>query len=301
MDPDRPGSQRALRRAVCFEALYEGNALNSHLRWPRTIGFTNSPAVHLTEWFPSARTGAQVADADQFGPELCRAAGAALGELHGARFVDDAPPESSAKVFPALDFFTGLSLPYYTSCSGGLLQMWALLQSDRELHAALGRVRSGAVVPVPTHGDIRLDQFLVTDEGALLLVDWEEFGMGDPAQDVGAFVGEWIHRIVSAGLKEALGSGEGGFSDTVMAECVERSLDKAKANIKEFWGSYRESAKGEDPDFVDRVVACCGWHLFDRVLAAVAGQCELAAPSRAGRYRAWLASEPQAFRGADRT
>lgn len=50
-------------------------------------------------------------------------------------------------------------------------------------------------------------------------------------------MGEWIHRIVSAGLKEALGSGEGGFSDTVMAECVERSLDKAKANIKEFWGA----------------------------------------------------------------
>ncbi len=44
---------------------------------------------------------------------------------------------------------------------------------------------------------MRLDQFLLTDTAFYVPTTGEEFRLGDPARDVGAYVGEWLpHRAV---------------------------------------------------------------------------------------------------------
>ena len=53
------------------------------------------------------------------------------------------------------------------------------------------------------HGDVRWDNCLAVRDGSgrwsrLLLVDWEMAGPGDPAEDVGAFLGEYLRAWVGS-------------------------------------------------------------------------------------------------------
>ncbi len=52
--------------------------------------------------------------------------------------------------------------------------------------------------PAPVHGDLRLDNVLSSDGGVVLL-DWEMFGLGDPALEVARFLHD-SHRCCRRGL-----------------------------------------------------------------------------------------------------
>ncbi|MFF1378198.1 phosphotransferase family protein [Streptomyces sp. NPDC058308] len=58
-----------------------------------------------------------------------------------------------------------------------------------ELHAALGRALPGSPAPAVVHGDYRLDNVLIGDDGRIkAILDWEMSTLGDPLTDLGLLV-----------------------------------------------------------------------------------------------------------------
>ncbi len=73
----------------------------------------------------------------------------------------------------------------------------AHVQEDAALAAELEQLVSEAVPESPVHGDIRWENCLGLADARgrrtrLQLIDWESAAGGDPALDVGAFVGEYV-------------------------------------------------------------------------------------------------------------
>ncbi len=126
----------------------------------------------------------------------------------------------------------------------------------------------GRVVRVPVHGDLRLDQFLLGDT-TLHLNDWEEFRLGDPARDVGAYAGEWLHRAV---LRIPAQETDDAFSAVLTHEEVvargSEELTRVLPLISAFHRGYREGGGPEDDGLVVRATSYAGWHLIDRLIAS---------------------------------
>ena len=79
---------------------------------------------------------------------------------------------------------------------------WLLLRKAQKLHAlfqqiatACEKLAAGSLYywqqspPTTVHGDLRLENVIVTPYRSLVLVDWEMFGLGDPSLEIATFLG----------------------------------------------------------------------------------------------------------------
>ncbi|MQW77547.1 hypothetical protein GHK92_16870 [Nocardioides sp. dk4132] len=203
------------------------------------------------------------------------AIGSALAALHRLD-VSRVPAREHEPAFPPVGWLDVLPWPVYHHASAPALKIWHRLQSDDGVRAALLALRDDErrAHPHAIHGDARLDQFLIDGDGRLLLVDLEEFRRGDAARDIGALVGEWLHRATLDLLGDRATDTAASLADSdlthadVIASGV-AALERRRPAISRFWASYRGAGGGnDDPDFVDRVTRFAGWHLFDRMVAA---------------------------------
>lgn len=189
---------------------------------------------------------------------------------------DRVPEREQEPVLPPVSWLDVLPWQVYQGSSAPALQIWHRLQSDAEVRTALTRLRDDerAAAQSAVHGDVRLDQFLVGADGVLRLVDLEEFRRGDAARDVGAMVGEWLHRATLDLLGDrdtdpgaAVGELDLDHEDVVASGVA--ALERRRPTIARFWRSYREAGGGSDDQaFLDRVTRFAGWHMFDRLIAA---------------------------------
>lgn len=249
-----------------------------HLRWPAVLAADPDRRIHLTRWVGDARTAADAVTAGEFPDALAHALGAALGELHAARFTPDHLDRRPLPM-PSVRVFSALSAAQYLESSGGLIELWRILQGDDHLKEAVANLRKDekAAPQVPIHADLRLDQILVAD-GELLVTDWEEFRYGDAARDLGTTVGEFLHRSVVGIAAEEIDTA--GADDEIVARGV-RNLQEALPTLEAFTRGYRAVRPGRDRDLARRAVAFAGWHLLDRVMAAAAYGAELTPVHRA--------------------
>lgn len=212
--------------------------------------------------------------------------GEVLAAVHG---LDAAavPTRSAPPGMPPTDWLEEMPWRIHQNAPAPVLEVWHRLQHDAEVGAALRRLRAAEAAavarrPVPVHGDFRLDQMLVGSDGVLRLIDLEEFRPGDAARDVGAMVGEWLHRAAldiveehAEGSAETSSAGDRARSamadlqlthDEVIASGV-AALERKRGVIADFWAAYVAAGGREDRDFVARCVQFAGWHLFDRLIA----------------------------------
>ena len=70
----------------------------------------------------------------------------------------------------------------YAGCTGAELELFSLLQQDSELVETIMQQSHDNDVCI-CHGDIRLDQFIFTDED-IWIIDFEELRKGDPSRDL---------------------------------------------------------------------------------------------------------------------
>ncbi|CAL9505317.1 hypothetical protein SUDANB121_03538 [Nocardiopsis dassonvillei] len=245
-----------LERIALVDGLIDGVP---DLSSPRVHAVDTEHGLAAFELLEDVVNGADLARDDLFTEEMSEQAGRALAALHSLEVPAEllaggrspAPPRS-------LD---SIDLETYAAASAGELDLWRLLHDDGEVAAALSappgpaeRHRTSVV-----HGDLRLDQFL-SDGDVLYLGDWEEIRAGDPAFDLGAFAGEWLHRGVMAMTSSPEDPISGGA----------RRFELLRSNIEAFWSAYleaRPAARG-DIDLAVRATAYVGHHLFNRVLAA---------------------------------
>jgi aminoglycoside phosphotransferase (APT) family kinase protein len=271
-----------LARAADFAAFVRATPPR-HWHAPALLGSDPGARVLVFEHVPDAVTARERIDSIE--ASLVRRIGRAVGELHSMPLpaAPAAPGRTDRPQGPRQSgLLSALTLDQYARCSGADLEAWALLQHDKQLGRALaGLAASSHAAPqVPGHGDLRLDQVLLTDDG-IHLVDWEEFGPADPAVDVGSFAGEWLYSAASAMFSAA-----GGTDGVAQADAHEdlvargaRELEVVRPLIMAFWTGY---CQGYEPDegLAARAAAYAGWHLFDRVLAKARYAADLTALDR---------------------
>lgn len=130
-------------------------------------------------------------------PRALRGAGAALGSLHGM------PPPRSRSLRGAdrrSKIPWPLSIPHPTigalrEMSPASLQIVRSTQRVQGFADALDELRDRWRSDSFVHGDLRWENCLIPRSGApTAVIDWELAGAGDPAWDVGAFLGEGLRH-----------------------------------------------------------------------------------------------------------
>lgn len=205
--------------------------------------------------------------------------------------IEGVPERGGPPPMPPVALLEALPWHLYASASAPLLQVWHRLQQDAEVGEALRLLRAdeAAAPPAAIHGDVRLDQFLVGHDGVLRLIDLEEFRRGDIARDLGAMIGEWLHRatldIVAEHVPDQTGAAVADLElshDDVLAAGA-AALEGRRPVITTFWESYRAAGGGsDDPDLIERVTRFAGWHLFDRLIAVAETTARISAVHWAG-------------------
>ncbi|KAB8197149.1 phosphotransferase [Nonomuraea phyllanthi] len=272
-----------VRRSVAFDSAVHA-AGQGELRAPRLLAHDVTRNILVFELLDEATTGADLAADEQFHDELARQAGRALGVLHSIPAAElPVPLETGRPIFPDLFLLDALPLPFYLSFTFAEVSLWNIIHGDRGLTEALGRLRDmdQRAPRRPTHCDLRLDQFLVTDD-VLYLTDGEEFRLADPARDVGAFAGEWLHQAV-AGLS-GKGEDDAFAGPPTHEEIVSRgaaNLDRLRPRIAAFWDGYTTTCADIDDELPVRATAFAGCHLFDRAVVTSGKSARLHAGLRA--------------------
>lgn len=281
----RPDAVRRFRRMCDFERIAVAGGWPDGLTTPVCLGWDEEEQTIAFEWLEGARSGHELAAAEEFGDELANRAGRLVGLVHSL------PPEHQPALdtdlprLPPLEFFDGLPLDYFVKSSGGCVEGWRMLQPDTALAGALRALRADEAHAERTaaHCDLRLDQFFL-HEGTLHLCDWEEFRIADPARDLGSFAGEWLYRAVLEIPSRELDPGVAGPGPLSHQEVVERGvreLDRLRTRTVAFCEGYRETRTTADPGLAARATGFAGWHLIDRMFAGAEGRPGLTAVERA--------------------
>ncbi|AFR27445.1 hypothetical protein ARUE_c05100 [Arthrobacter sp. Rue61a] len=194
-------------------------------------------------------------------------AGALLARLHAAPAIG---LERSAPPSPPVEMLAvGVPHARYLEFTMAEMALWSELQNDQELVAAAGRLRASERMHQerPIHGDLRLDQFHLHN-GKLCVLDWEEFGLGDPARDLGMLAGEWIYRAVldTVTTRGGASAPPARFDDESASARIAERMAAIVPSIRRMWTSYAEHANYYDPDLPVRATAHVGWHLVDRTI-----------------------------------
>lgn len=225
------------------------------------LGQDEELAVQVFTGLDDVRTGESAALDRTFGTDLGGQAGEALAVLHGIdpEFARDLPEP------PFEDLFGGISTSIYLESSQAQLQAWQLVQQDPVIVHSLAPLENRAAdeVRTPTHGDLRLDQFLIA--GARLhLTDWEAFRLADPARDVGGFVGEWLyHAIISHLTARSAASSRRVPVPNIVLTARWQPYQEVRPIVVAFWDAY--SRRRPDPALASRAVVFVAWHLLDRL------------------------------------
>ncbi|MFD7553852.1 MULTISPECIES: class V lanthionine synthetase subunit LxmK [unclassified Streptomyces] len=285
--PEPAEARSRYDRILAFEALaarHPGSALIG----PSLLGSDSDAMLVVFEFLEDARSGSELNADDAFDEELSHQAGRLTGELH-ALPADADLLDTTPHPMPPLHPHNAVSLRGLVSSTFGELETWRLIQSDGKVVDALHRLRAEEAAVRdrrPIHGDLRLDQFLLTPQ-RLLLTDWEEFRLGDPARDLGAVIGEWLYTAIH-GIPRSIGDTPGFTFDqqTSHQEILEhgvRELDRLRPRMRAFWAGYR-SVRGAAADDGLRIRAAsyAGWHMFDRMLATAMVGGRVIAADRAG-------------------
>ncbi|MFW5420916.1 class IV lanthionine synthetase subunit LxmK [Nocardiopsis sp. CNT-189] len=269
--PESGTASPSFDRSVAFERLVQA-APESAPPAPHCLGWDQGTGLIVWEGLASTASAAVLADEDRFTEAHARRAGRILGTLHSMRSLPEAAVDTSPPAMPPMEWAEALPLELYLSSSMAELEAWNLIQQDRELVSALRRLRSWeAEAPrTPAHCDFRLDQ-LILEGSRMLLSDWEEFRIADPARDVGAFAGEWLYRAATGGPRGHHGGGlpgpdPDGDPHTGIISRTRAKFIADRPLVEALWQGYR-SARDPDPGFAERAAAWAGWYLFERLIA----------------------------------
>ncbi|GAB3206664.1 hypothetical protein GCM10027294_09940 [Marinactinospora endophytica] len=279
-----PDVRSRMARLMAFQR-FAASLPPGSLRVPELLGCDPEAGIVVFEGVDGAVSGASLMVDEEFGEELSRLTGEALGLVHAATPPADTMVTEAPPIQPSVELLEALPSVMFDQLSFGELQAWQLMQGDPELARAVAglRRREQMAPKVPAHCDFRVDQLLVAD-GTVLISDWEEFRLADPARDVGGFAGEWLYRSV-LDIVTTRGGAEPIADELTHETVIQRgaaSLERLRPHIEQFWRGY-VGVRGEtvDGELAERATAFAGWHLLDRLLAGSSRTSKLSGIERA--------------------
>ncbi|MEU9502452.1 class V lanthionine synthetase subunit LxmK [Streptomyces sp. NPDC048196] len=275
-----------MARLLAFEGFASGGRLR-YLHRPVLLGSDSGAGLAVFECIEDAQNGAELMIDQTFDNVLSFAAGQAIGSLH-ATAPGTAELETKPPSLPAPHLLRGIPESLFGNLSFGQISAWSLMQNDSELSEGVENLLEAerGAEKVPSHCDLRVDQFLIKDD-VLYIADWEEFRLADAARDVGGFAGEWLYRSV-LDIVTTRGDAEGASTfvdfelthDLIVSRGVEK-LERLRPRIENFWRGYRSMRPEVDAGLRERATAFAGWHALDRLMASAVRSARLSGIERA--------------------
>ena len=182
------------------------------------------------------------------------------------------------KYVEAVDFET------FWHFSGAEIELWALIQSRRESLLNQAAVIGDPSYPLhATHGDVRLDQFLLGTDG-IVLVDWERYARGDPARDLGMLTGDVFSTLMYHGFSKSEPSEQILDDSTYASARVQDAGRRASEIIASIWAGYVDAtsiAKSHLGEVQSRAGWNLAWHCIERVSSRAQFQMKLSGLDKA--------------------
>ncbi|MBF7126198.1 hypothetical protein ITR00_09280 [Pediococcus pentosaceus] len=153
----------------------------------------------------------------------------------------------------------------YTECTGAELELFSILQHDSDLLKGL-ITKNQKVVAGVRHGDMRLDQFLVTDLNVLIIVDFEEFGVGDSLTDLAGFLGSILfNTLLDVFSKASMDASSEEDVNRMFMEKGEKKLMEIKPLFQQAISKYSKYNHGSIDFSV--LSADIGWFILERIIS----------------------------------
>jgi aminoglycoside phosphotransferase (APT) family kinase protein len=127
------------------------------------------------------------------------------------------------------------------------------------LVARCAEIHAGLEATAPIHGDVRWENAVVSEAepGEIVLIDWEDAGLGAPAWDVGCMFASFTGYTIRAEARFGAGPGADALRAIV------------REHVGEAWKAYR-SARAVDGSFLRESVRCAAVRLGESALAPTA-------------------------------
>ena len=188
--------------------------------------------------------------------ETAGVVGALLGRLHRCSL------EGFDRIAPPAPFCDG-----WPSAEDLVDRSWAtrrvaeIIQGDEAISHGVEAALSTWTATSVVHGDLRDDNILVnvTESPGVVVVDWETSGVGDPAWDLGCFLGERLGAWAAAERRSMAEGANGARSATAVAI--------VQSDVADFVDGYRGEASLES-GLIDRAVAFGAVRLVQRSIEA---------------------------------
>jgi Ser/Thr protein kinase RdoA (MazF antagonist) len=254
------GMATVAREAAVYEELdRRGEDLCSHL--PGFVGFDPEEGVLVLELLRDAEDlRTRQLRLGSFPAALGRALGQALGTLHRemrATYPEAPPPWILSIHRPDTGVFRDVS--------AANLELIKIVQNADGLGEVLDELRDGWRVETLIHQDAKWDNFLVTPEDRLYLVDWELAVAGDPQWDLGSALSQylslWLYSIPVTG----------GEPPARFPALAGHPLDEMKGALRATCEAYAGVAEGPAPlsgELLRRAVAYAGARLLQTAFEA---------------------------------
>lgn len=266
-----PDTGTNLAQALAFERYREAHPETlAGLGAPDLVAADEAKALLIYTLIPEVTNLAEVADRGELTAEHLHDVGVALAALHAGPVTDGVPTVRHR--LPPSGAFVAINQLSWAMASAAELEAWALLQGDQGLIDGVSELRRREDTgehATPIHGDLRLDQVLLSPTG-VHVTDFEDFRVGDPARDLGSMLGELAYRAILAIIKDTDASFtlDVEFTHEEIVERGARELDATIPLLKALWAGYRTVPGRTDPTLGERSAAWLGWHMFDRLLAS---------------------------------
>lgn len=186
----------------------EGHAMaalaHAGVRVPRPLLIVDEHDLVVMEDLPGRATlDRRRRDAGGSSPGWAAAYGDALGRLHSATTADSpAAPfvsrDLAGQLVRSWTHVTPSAIAFYPN---GYAEKTKRIRASG-LHPVLLQAASSWTPTALIHGDVKSDNVLCAPElsgpDALILIDWETVGWGDPRWDVGCLIGDYVYSWLSS-------------------------------------------------------------------------------------------------------
>lgn len=172
---------------------------------PRLHGFDADRELLILEWVAGAEDlYRHHAGRARCSVRLSAALGRVLAALHAVQADED--DEELRRDAPWVLSLHRPRLEALRHLSAPSIELIAAIQRDPPFARALDELRDGWRVEALVHRDVKWANCIVRPPAAIMLVDWEMAGWGDPALDLGSALGEalgWRLRRAGSGADPA--------------------------------------------------------------------------------------------------
>jgi aminoglycoside phosphotransferase (APT) family kinase protein len=232
---------RVRREAAILDRLHRASGLSAFL--PPVVFADSALDLLVLESPPEARDLTRQHAHGRFSRALAREAGRGLAALHAT------PKAVLEGIRPAGDQGSALRvhMPHAEAVhdlSPAAIELTRVIQALDDLCAALDALAASSRDEAVIHGDIRWDNLLAFRPRtakrwrSVQFIDWELSGPGDPAVDLGAFLGEylrgWAQSVPAAGL----------VHPGRELAAVGVPLQRLRPALRAFWEAYARSSGG---------------------------------------------------------